>query len=165
MGIDDAEFATLLPVPLTTLRQPTRSIGETALALMLERIGRPDMPPRDTRLDGDLSCEIPAVLRSRLRTIDMIPIAPPQNQEISLRGEFCRARCEDSRSDSFRKNSREIDMPRKPARMQSLPLGRVYRLLEPGPVVLVTTARKGRANVMTQSWHTMLDFEPPLVGT
>jgi len=37
-------------------------------------------------------------------------------------------------------------------------------LLEPGPVVLVTTARAGRANVMTMSWHTMLEFEPPLVG-
>jgi flavin reductase (DIM6/NTAB) family NADH-FMN oxidoreductase RutF len=47
---------------------------------------------------------------------------------------------------------------------RSLPLARVYRLLEPGPVVLLTTARKGRANVMTMSWHTMLEFEPPLVG-
>jgi flavin reductase (DIM6/NTAB) family NADH-FMN oxidoreductase RutF len=45
-----------------------------------------------------------------------------------------------------------------------LPLSRVYRLLEPGPVVLMTTARKGKANVMTMSWHTMMDFEPPLVG-
>lgn len=54
VGVDDAEYAALLPVPLTTLRQPTRAIGETALALMLERIGRRDMPPRDTRLDGDL---------------------------------------------------------------------------------------------------------------
>jgi flavin reductase (DIM6/NTAB) family NADH-FMN oxidoreductase RutF len=43
-------------------------------------------------------------------------------------------------------------------------LSRVYRLLEPGPVVLVTTAGKGRANIMTMSWHTMLEFEPPLVG-
>jgi flavin reductase (DIM6/NTAB) family NADH-FMN oxidoreductase RutF len=50
-------------------------------------------------------------------------------------------------------------MPRRP-----LPLGQVYRLLEPGPVVLVTTVRKGRANVMAMSWHTMLEFEPPLVG-
>jgi flavin reductase (DIM6/NTAB) family NADH-FMN oxidoreductase RutF len=40
----------------------------------------------------------------------------------------------------------------------------VYGLLEPGPVVLVTTARKGRANIMTMSWHTMMEFEPPLVG-
>jgi len=45
-----------------------------------------------------------------------------------------------------------------------MPLSRVYRLLEPGPVVMVTTAHKGRANVMTMSWHTMMDFEPPLVG-
>ena len=50
-------------------------------------------------------------------------------------------------------------MPRK-----SFPLSEVYRLLEPGPVVMLTTARGGRANVMTQSWHTMIDFEPPIVG-
>lgn len=47
---------------------------------------------------------------------------------------------------------------------RSLPLARAYRLLEPGPVVLLTTSQKGRDNVMTQSWHTMLEFEPPLVG-
>jgi flavin reductase (DIM6/NTAB) family NADH-FMN oxidoreductase RutF len=45
-----------------------------------------------------------------------------------------------------------------------LPLARVYRLLEPGPVVLLTTAHKGRANAMAMSWHTMMEFEPPLVG-
>ncbi len=47
---------------------------------------------------------------------------------------------------------------------RSLPLSRVYRLLEPGPVVLLTTAARGRPNVMPMSWHTMLEFEPPLVG-
>jgi flavin reductase (DIM6/NTAB) family NADH-FMN oxidoreductase RutF len=47
---------------------------------------------------------------------------------------------------------------------RSLPLSRVYRLLEPGPVVLVTTSYKGRANVMTLSWLTMMEFEPPLAG-
>ncbi len=45
-----------------------------------------------------------------------------------------------------------------------LPLEDVYRHLEPGPVVLLTTARAGRTNVMAMSWHTMLEFEPPLVG-
>jgi len=40
----------------------------------------------------------------------------------------------------------------------------VYRLLEPGPVVLLSTARKGQTNVMTMSWHTMMEFEPPLIG-
>jgi len=47
---------------------------------------------------------------------------------------------------------------------KSYPLSRIYGLLEPGPVVLVTTAAKGRANIMAMSWHTMLEFEPPLVG-
>ena len=47
---------------------------------------------------------------------------------------------------------------------RSFPLPKVYGLLEPGPVVLVTTAHKGKANIMTQSWHTMMEFEPPLVG-
>jgi flavin reductase (DIM6/NTAB) family NADH-FMN oxidoreductase RutF len=47
---------------------------------------------------------------------------------------------------------------------KSFPLSRVYGLLEPGPVLLITTAHRGRCDVMTQSWHTMLEFEPPLVG-
>ncbi len=47
---------------------------------------------------------------------------------------------------------------------KSFPLSRVYGLLEPGPVVLVTTAHKGVANIMTMSWLTMMEFEPPLVG-
>ena len=48
---------------------------------------------------------------------------------------------------------------------KSFPLPNVYRLLEPGPVVMVTTASKqGRANIMTMSWHTMMEFTPPLVG-
>ena len=48
--------------------------------------------------------------------------------------------------------------------MRNIPLSKVYQLLEPGPVVLLTTARKGRANVMTMSWHMPLDFEPPLLA-
>jgi flavin reductase (DIM6/NTAB) family NADH-FMN oxidoreductase RutF len=47
---------------------------------------------------------------------------------------------------------------------RSYPLSKVYGLLEPGPVLLLTTSHKGRANVMTMSWHTMMEFEPPLVG-
>ncbi|MBE7446563.1 MAG: flavin reductase family protein [Planctomycetia bacterium] len=47
---------------------------------------------------------------------------------------------------------------------KSFPLSKVYGLLEPGPVVMVTTASKGRANIMTMSWHIMIDFEPPIVG-
>ena len=47
---------------------------------------------------------------------------------------------------------------------RSFPLTEVYRLLEPGPVVLLTTTSKGRANIMAQSWHTMMEFEPPMVA-
>jgi flavin reductase (DIM6/NTAB) family NADH-FMN oxidoreductase RutF len=48
--------------------------------------------------------------------------------------------------------------------LKNLALSKVYQLLEPGPVVLLTTARRGRANVMTLSWHMMVEFEPPLVA-
>ena len=48
--------------------------------------------------------------------------------------------------------------------MKELALAKVYALIEPGPVVLVTTAHRGRANVMTMSWHMMVDFEPPLIA-
>jgi flavin reductase (DIM6/NTAB) family NADH-FMN oxidoreductase RutF len=47
---------------------------------------------------------------------------------------------------------------------RAFPLGRVYELLEPGPVILMTTSHRGRDNVMPQSWHTPMEFEPPLVG-
>lgn len=49
-------------------------------------------------------------------------------------------------------------------KMKPLPLSQVYELLETGPVVLVSTAHEGRTNVMTLSWHLMMDFEPPLIG-
>lgn len=48
--------------------------------------------------------------------------------------------------------------------MNDLPLSQVYRLLEPGPVVMLTTSRAGRANVMTMSWHMMVEFEPPTIA-
>lgn len=50
-------------------------------------------------------------------------------------------------------------MTRKP-----FPLSKVYTLLESGPVILLTTVREGRPNIMTLSWHTMIDFDPPLLG-
>jgi flavin reductase (DIM6/NTAB) family NADH-FMN oxidoreductase RutF len=47
---------------------------------------------------------------------------------------------------------------------QSLPLSQVYKLIEPEPVVLVSTMNGGHSNVMTMSWHMMVDFEPPLLA-
>ena len=54
MGIDDVGYASLLPVPLTTVRQPTREIGAAAVAAMLERLGKPRLSPRDILLEGTL---------------------------------------------------------------------------------------------------------------
>jgi flavin reductase (DIM6/NTAB) family NADH-FMN oxidoreductase RutF len=47
--------------------------------------------------------------------------------------------------------------------MNELPLSKAYRFIEPGPVVLVTTANEERANIMTMSWHMVMDFTP-LIG-
>ncbi len=54
VGIDDVDYATLLPVPLTTLRQPTHQLGAVALSVMLARVAQRDLPARDTRLRCDL---------------------------------------------------------------------------------------------------------------
>ncbi len=54
VGVDDVHYARLLPVPLTTYRQPTREIGVAALAAMLERVERTDLPIRDVLLHGRL---------------------------------------------------------------------------------------------------------------
>ena len=45
-----------------------------------------------------------------------------------------------------------------------LSLSKVYGLLEPGPVVLVSSSRHGVPNLMPMSWHMMVDFEPPLIA-
>ncbi|MCC7272200.1 MAG: flavin reductase family protein [Alphaproteobacteria bacterium] len=58
-----------------------------------------------------------------------------------------------------------MTLPARPSpRLRELPLGEVYQLLEPGPVVLLATSHRGCANVMTMSWHMMIEFTPPLVA-
>ena len=54
VGIDDVEFAALLPVPLTTLRQPSRQIGDAALGAMLSACRAETLPARDILLDVQL---------------------------------------------------------------------------------------------------------------
>jgi DNA-binding LacI/PurR family transcriptional regulator len=53
-GIDDVGYASILPVPLTTVKQPIEQIGQTALQLMLERIHSRERPTREVLLDGEL---------------------------------------------------------------------------------------------------------------
>lgn len=40
----------------------------------------------------------------------------------------------------------------------------IRQLLEPGPVVLVSSAWKGKNNVMTMGWHTVMEYSPSLIG-
>jgi DNA-binding LacI/PurR family transcriptional regulator len=54
VGMDDVNYAALLPVPLTTVHKPCRDIGEAALRVMLERLDRPKMPARDVLLECTL---------------------------------------------------------------------------------------------------------------
>lgn len=49
--------------------------------------------------------------------------------------------------------------------MRQLKLSRAFTLIEPGPVVLVTTHDGDKSNVMTISWTMVLDFTPVLAIT
>lgn len=44
------------------------------------------------------------------------------------------------------------------------PLSKVYSLLEPGPLLLLTTAHRDASDVMPMTWYSLLGFEPPLVA-
>lgn len=54
-------------------------------------------------------------------------------------------------------------MPRRVAK-QDFPVAKVRRYLEPGPIVLVSSASGDERNVMTLGWHTVMEFTPSLVG-
>lgn len=44
--------------------------------------------------------------------------------------------------------------------MRQLNLNKAFTLIEPGPVVLVTTHDQGKINIMTISWTMVMDFTP-----
>ena len=54
VGVDDLNYAKLLAVPLTTVRQPCTAIGVAAHATMLSRIAHPELPARDVAVDFTL---------------------------------------------------------------------------------------------------------------
>ena len=56
-------------------------------------------------------------------------------------------------------------MSRKPAMtLAAVDLPRTYRLLNHGPVTLVTSAHGERRNIMAAAWAMPLDFDPPKVA-
>lgn len=44
------------------------------------------------------------------------------------------------------------------------PVSDIRRFLEPGPVLLVSSAWQGEADIMTMGWHMVMEFTPSLVG-
>src|SRR5258708_6414949 len=52
----------------------------------------------------------------------------------------------------------------KVVKKRDFPVGDIRRFLEPGPVVLVSSAHRGKTNIMTMGWHMVLEFSPSLVG-
>jgi flavin reductase (DIM6/NTAB) family NADH-FMN oxidoreductase RutF len=47
---------------------------------------------------------------------------------------------------------------------QSIPVERVRRYLEPGPIVLVSSKWHEKTNIMTMGWHLIMEFSPSLFG-
>jgi flavin reductase (DIM6/NTAB) family NADH-FMN oxidoreductase RutF len=47
---------------------------------------------------------------------------------------------------------------------RAFPVERAREHLEPGPIVLVTSAYRGERNVMTLGWHMVMETEPSLWG-
>lgn len=52
----------------------------------------------------------------------------------------------------------------KQPKKSDFPVSQVRRYLEPGPIVLVSSAWRGKTNIMTMGWHTVMEFSPSLVG-
>ncbi len=48
--------------------------------------------------------------------------------------------------------------------MKEVSASKAYRLLEAGPIVLVTTSDRGRPNIMTMGFHMVVQHAPPLIG-
>ena len=53
-GFDDAKIAQFMNPPLTTIRQPVKSLAEIAVASLLQRIRNPGLAPRAILLDAQM---------------------------------------------------------------------------------------------------------------
>jgi flavin reductase (DIM6/NTAB) family NADH-FMN oxidoreductase RutF len=52
----------------------------------------------------------------------------------------------------------------KAYRKKFYPVEKIRRFIEPGPIVLVSSAWRGKRNVMTMGWHMVMEFSPSLIG-
>ena len=70
VGFDDIAVASQLPVPLTTVRQPTDHIGTVAFKMLLDRLANPRLPARSMTL----ACEL-IVRESCGANLQLVPAA------------------------------------------------------------------------------------------
>src|SRR6185295_2710852 len=54
--------------------------------------------------------------------------------------------------------------PMKKYKKANFPVDKIRRFLEPGPIVLISSRWQGKTNIMTQGWHTVMEFTPAWVG-
>lgn len=47
---------------------------------------------------------------------------------------------------------------------KDFPVGDIRRFLEPGPIVLVSSAYKGKTDIMSMGWHMVMEFTPSRIG-
>jgi flavin reductase (DIM6/NTAB) family NADH-FMN oxidoreductase RutF len=52
----------------------------------------------------------------------------------------------------------------KPYLKKDFPVSKIRRFLEPGPIVLVSSSYKGKQDIMSMGWYTILEFTPSLIG-
>jgi len=52
----------------------------------------------------------------------------------------------------------------QPIAKQDFPVHQVRRFVEPGPVVLVSSAHDGQRDIMTMGWHMVMEFAPSLLA-
>src|SRR5882757_6848507 len=46
----------------------------------------------------------------------------------------------------------------------NFPVNQIRRFIEPGPIILVSSAWKSETNIMTMGWHMVMEFTPSLIG-
>ena len=73
-GFDDVQYATLLAPPLTTIGQPCREIGRSAVQTLLERISNPSLPPRQILHSHQLMMRQSTDIRSAAQSHNRHPL-------------------------------------------------------------------------------------------
>lgn len=54
IGFDDVAFARAAAIPISSMRQPSRAIGQTALRVLIEESDEPGLIPRQTVFQPEL---------------------------------------------------------------------------------------------------------------